>query len=91
MFRGSQASHYLTIETATSLLFSSLLFFIRSGSARMLHRLRQWLCPDLAIDLGTANTIVAIQGEGIALDEPPSLRCIRGPARFWEMEPQLVS
>jgi len=36
----------------------------------MLNRLRQWLCPDLAIDLGTANTLVAIQGEGITLNEP---------------------
>ena len=36
----------------------------------MLHRLRRWLCPDLAIDLGTANTLVAVRGEGIVLDEP---------------------
>lgn len=36
----------------------------------MLNRLRQWLCPDLAIDLGTANTLVAIQGQGITLNEP---------------------
>ena len=34
----------------------------------MLHRLRQWICPDLAIDLGTANTLVAIQGEGVVVD-----------------------
>src|SRR5262245_44907806 len=36
----------------------------------MLNRLRRWLCPDLAIDLGTANTLVAVQGRGIVLDEP---------------------
>ena len=36
----------------------------------MLNRLRRWLSPDLAIDLGTANTLVAIQGEGVVLDEP---------------------
>lgn len=29
----------------------------------------QWSC-DMAIDLGTANTLVAIAGEGIVLDEP---------------------
>lgn len=29
----------------------------------------QWSC-DLAIDLGTANTLVAVAGEGIVLDEP---------------------
>lgn len=36
----------------------------------MLRRLRRWLCPELAIDLGTANTLVAVRGEGIVLDEP---------------------
>jgi hypothetical protein len=36
----------------------------------MLNRLKRWLSPDLAIDLGTANTLVAIQGEGVVLDEP---------------------
>lgn len=36
----------------------------------MLNRLRRWMSPDLAIDLGTANTLVAIQGEGVILDEP---------------------
>ncbi len=36
----------------------------------MLNRLRRWLSPDLAIDLGTANTLVAIRGEGVVLDEP---------------------
>jgi rod shape-determining protein MreB len=36
----------------------------------MLHRLRRWLCPDLAIDLGTANTLVAVRGEGVVLNEP---------------------
>ena len=36
----------------------------------MLNRLRRWLSPDLAIDMGTANTLVAIHGEGVVLDEP---------------------
>ncbi len=36
----------------------------------MLNRLRRWMSPDLAIDLGTANTLVAIRGEGVVLDEP---------------------
>lgn len=44
----------------------------------MLHRLRRWLCPDLAIDLGTANTLVAIQGEGIVLDEPSVVALQKG-------------
>jgi len=44
----------------------------------MLHRLRRWLCPDLAIDLGTANTIVAVQGRGIVIDEPSVVALQRG-------------
>src|SRR6185369_14709993 len=44
----------------------------------MLNRLRRWLCPDLAIDLGTANTLVAIQGMGIVLDEPSVVALQKG-------------
>lgn len=36
----------------------------------MLNRLRRHLCPDLAVDLGTANTVVGVAGEGVTLDEP---------------------
>ena len=36
----------------------------------MLRRFRQWIRPDLAIDLGTANTLVAVNGEGIVVNEP---------------------
>ena len=36
----------------------------------MLSRLRNWLCPDLAIDLGTANTLIHVKNQGIVLDEP---------------------
>jgi rod shape-determining protein MreB len=58
----------------------------RSGSTawaprlgtRMFHRLRQWLCPDLAIDLGTANTLVAVQGVGIVVDEPSVVALQKG-------------
>jgi len=44
----------------------------------MLHRLKQWLSPDLAIDLGTSNTLIAIQGEGVVLDEPSVVALQRG-------------
>ncbi|MGQ0633206.1 MAG: rod shape-determining protein [Planctomycetaceae bacterium] len=44
----------------------------------MFHRLRRWLCPDLAIDLGTANTLVAVQGRGIVIDEPSVVALERG-------------
>lgn len=47
----------------------------------MLNRLRRWLCPDLAIDLGTANTLVAIQGEGITLNEPSVVALQKGSRR----------
>ena len=43
---------------------------VDKADARMLNRLRRWMSPDLAIDLGTANTLVAIRGEGVVLDEP---------------------
>jgi rod shape-determining protein MreB and related proteins len=44
----------------------------------MLNRLRRWLCPDLAIDLGTVNTLVAVQGRGIVLDEPSVVALEKG-------------
>jgi len=47
----------------------------------MLNRLRNWFCPDLAIDLGTANTVVSIQGEGIALNEPSVVALQKGTRR----------
>lgn len=36
----------------------------------MLFRLLGWLSSDLAIDLGTANTLVYVKGQGIVLNEP---------------------
>ena len=36
----------------------------------MLHRLRGFLGSDLAIDLGTANTLISGPGEGLVLNEP---------------------
>src|SRR5688572_8436636 len=44
----------------------------------MLNRLRRWLCPDLAIDLGTANTLVAVPGRGIVIDEPSVVALQKG-------------
>src|SRR4029077_4225817 len=48
----------------------------------MLNRLRRWLCPDLAIDLGTANTLVSIQGRGVVLDEPSVVALQKGTRRL---------
>lgn len=36
----------------------------------MLHRLADYFRYDLAVDLGTANTLVSVVGEGLVLDEP---------------------
>ena len=47
----------------------------------MFRRLRRWLCPDLAIDLGTANTLIAVPGEGILLNEPSVVALQRGSRR----------
>jgi rod shape-determining protein MreB len=47
----------------------------------MFHRLRHWVCPHLAVDLGSANTRIAIPGEGIVLDEPSVVALQRGCRR----------
>jgi rod shape-determining protein MreB len=36
------------------------------------------MCPDLGIDLGTANTLVSLQGEGIVIDEPSVVALQKG-------------
>ena len=47
----------------------------------MFHRLRHWLAPNLAIDLGTANTLIAVPGEGVVLDEPSVVALQKGSRR----------
>ncbi len=47
----------------------------------MLSRLRRWICPALGIDLGTANTLVAVEGEGIVVDEPSVVALEKGSRR----------
>jgi len=47
----------------------------------MFNWMRQRLCPDLAIDLGTANTLVIVQGEGIVLNEPSVVALQKGTRR----------
>ena len=36
----------------------------------MLANIMGWLSADMAIDLGTANTLVYVKGKGIFLNEP---------------------
>jgi rod shape-determining protein MreB and related proteins len=47
----------------------------------MLNRLRNWLCPDLGIDLGTANTLIAVHGRGVIVDEPSVVALRKGTRR----------
>jgi rod shape-determining protein MreB len=47
----------------------------------MIHRLRSWLCPDMGIDLGTVNTLVSVQGEGVVIDEPSVVALEKGTRR----------
>jgi rod shape-determining protein MreB len=32
--------------------------------------LSNWFTNDIAVDLGTANTLVCVRGKGVVLDEP---------------------
>ena len=47
----------------------------------MLGFLRSYFSNDLAIDLGTANTLIYVRGKGIVLDEPSvvAIRTEGGP------------
>ncbi len=48
----------------------------------MLHRLLGMLGSDLAIDLGTANTLVSVVGEGLVLNEPSIVAVEEGTNRI---------
>jgi rod shape-determining protein MreB len=48
----------------------------------MLHRLLGLLGSDLAIDLGTANTLVSVAGEGLVLNEPSIVAVEEGTNRI---------
>jgi rod shape-determining protein MreB len=39
----------------------------------MLHHLRNWMTPQIALDLGTTNTLISMRGEGVVLNEPSVL------------------
>ena len=47
----------------------------------MFNTIRGFFSNDLSIDLGTANTLIYIPGQGIVLDEPSvvAIRTDRGP------------
>mgnify|MGYP000894706355 CR=1 FL=1 len=47
----------------------------------MFKRLRGYFSSDLSIDLGTANTLIYVKGEGIVLNEPSVVAVKRGTNR----------
>lgn len=50
----------------------------------MLANIMGWLSADMAIDLGTANTLVYVKGKGIVLNEPSvvAIEEFRGKNKF---------
>ncbi len=48
----------------------------------MLRSLRRWLCPDMAIDLGTTHTQIVVEGRGLVLDEPSVVVLARGSRKI---------
>jgi len=49
----------------------------------MLHRFLGLLGSDLAIDLGTANTLISVAGEGLVLNEPSIVAIAAAPWDIW--------
>ena len=48
----------------------------------MLRRLLHYFSSDLAVDLGTANTLVSVVGEGLVLNEPSVVAVQQGTTRI---------
>ena len=51
----------------------------------MIGKMLGLLSADMAIDLGTANTLVYVKGRGIVLNEPSvvAIASIKGRSRSW--------
>jgi rod shape-determining protein MreB len=47
----------------------------------LIKKLSSLLSKDLAIDLGTANTLVALRGQGVVIREPSVVSLVKGSAR----------
>ena len=47
----------------------------------MFSRLLGMLSADMAIDLGTANTLVYVKGEGVVLNEPSVVATLENQGR----------
>ena len=47
----------------------------------LIKKLSSLLSKDLAIDLGTANTLVALRGRGVVIREPSVVSLVKGSDR----------
>ena len=47
----------------------------------LIKKLSSLLSKDLAIDLGTANTLVALRGQGVVIREPSVVSLVKGSDR----------
>ena len=47
----------------------------------MFGRLRRLFSRDMGIDLGTANTLVYVKGQGIVLCEPSVVAIVKGTSK----------
>jgi rod shape-determining protein MreB and related proteins len=47
----------------------------------LIKKLSSLLSQDLAIDLGTANTLVALRGRGVVIREPSVVSLVKGSDR----------
>ena len=46
-----------------------------------IDKLFSWFSKDMAIDLGTANTLVYVKGEGVVLNEPSVVAIVENQGR----------
>lgn len=63
---------YYTLILLTFLGFEAPLFkeILTINMLKKIFSFDQFMANDIAIDLGTANTLIYIRGKGIVLDEP---------------------
>ena len=69
----------------TPAINTSLIPYLSSRTplrARMLQNLLSHFRCDLAVDLGTANTVICLAGEGVVLDEPSVVAVQQGTGRI---------
>ena len=57
-------------KSACARVFFAAVTQSRTTGSTMFAFLRRYVSTDLAIDLGTANTLIYVRGKGIVLDEP---------------------